>query len=143
MLTTRRLPIAFEGVVLALGACTLAHAGTFVLMDETELASRSRAVVIGWVTGVRSAPDDTAGGVNTYVSIEPSEVIAGSLPDGEMVLREPGGHVSGQTEKICGTASYTIGEHVLVFLSQYADGVLHTTALAMGNTPSVRSPTAG
>ncbi len=109
-----------------------AHATTFVLMDERELAAASTAVVTGWVTGVESHPDAGSGGVNTYVTLEPTAVIAGALPEGEIVLRERGGQVQGRNEKIFGAPEYAIGEEVVTFLSQDTDGSLHTTALAMG-----------
>ena len=108
------------------------HATTFVLMDEHELAAASTAVVSGWVTGVEAHADPLNGGVNTYVSIEPTAILSGVLPEGEIVLRERGGQVPGRVEKIFGAPEYTIGEQVVVFLSQDADGSLHTTAMAMG-----------
>ena len=109
-----------------------AYATTFVLMDERELAAASTAVVSGWVTGVESHPDERTGGVNTYVTIEPTAVITGPLPEGEIVLRERGGQVQGRNEKIFGAPEYAIGEEVVTFLSQDTDGSLHTTAMAMG-----------
>jgi Matrixin len=108
------------------------HATTFVLMDERELTAASTAVVSGWVTGVESHADAWTDGVNTYVSIEPTAVIAGTLPEGEIVLRERGGQVRDRNEKIFGAPEYRIGEQVIAFLSQDADGSLHTTAMAMG-----------
>jgi hypothetical protein len=128
----------------ACGAATSAtpfatHATTFVLMDEHELATASTAVVRGWVTGVEAHADPENGGVNTYVSIEPQAVLSGVLPEGEIVLKERGGQVSGRIEKIFGAPEYAVGEQVVAFLSQDADGALHTTAMAMGKY-DVQSP---
>jgi hypothetical protein len=109
-----------------------AQATTFVLMDEHELAAVSTAVVTGWVTGVESHGDASTAGVNTYVSIEPTAVIAGSLPEGEIVLRERGGQLQERSEKIFGAPEYAVGEQVVAFLSEDTDGSLHTTAMAMG-----------
>jgi hypothetical protein len=121
--------------ILAFAAMLWPHraaATTFVLLDEEELATQSTAVVSGWVTGVETSLDDATGGVNTYVTIEPADIIAGSLPEGEIVLREPGGEVSDRSEKIFGAPEYSIGEHVVAFLSQHLDGSLRTTGMAMG-----------
>ena len=118
--------------VAVAGLHSSANATTFVLMDEHELAAASTAVISGWVTGVESHPDGLTGGVNTYVTIEPTAVIAGALPEGEIVLREPGGQVQGHNEKIFGAPEYSVGEEVMAFLSQDADGSLHTTNMAMG-----------
>lgn len=125
----------FLSAVCGLATCltySAADATTFVLVDERELAAASTAVVTGWVTGVESHPDAGSGGVNTYVTLEPTAVIAGTLPEGEIVLRERGGQVPGRNEKIFGAPEYAIGEEVVTFLSQDIDGSLHTTAMAMG-----------
>jgi len=108
------------------------YASTFVLMSEGDLAARSVAAITGWVTDIEAAAVPETGGVNTYVHIEPEEIVFGTVPDGTVVLREPGGRVRGQSEWIFGSAEYRIGEEVLVFLSQNADGTLRTTAMSMG-----------
>ena len=109
-----------------------AAASTFVLMDETQLAARSVAAVQGTVTAIESALDAQSGGVRTYVHIDPAEVVFGSLPSGEVVLRETGGRAGGTSEWVYGSPEYVVGEEVLVFVSADADGALRTTALAMG-----------
>ena len=140
-----RLKRLFIGVVcgVTIGLRpSAAHATTFVLMDEHELAAASTAVVTGWVTGVESHADAATGGVNTYVSIEPTAVIAGTLPEGEIVLRERGGQAQDRNEKIYGAAEYATGEQVVAFLSQDSDGSLHTTAMAMGKYV-IQAPSGG
>jgi hypothetical protein len=115
-----------------LGGPRATSASTFVLMNEAELAARSVAAVTGRVTAIEAAADLDSGGVNTYVHIQPASVVFGTLPAGEIVLREIGGQVGDRTEWIYGSPQYRVGEDVLVFLSQHADGSLRTTALAMG-----------
>ena len=125
--------LPYTACALVLGILRLpASATTFVLMDEGDLAAASTAVVTGWVTGVEAHPDEGTGGVNTYVTIEPTDIVAGTLPEGEIVLRERGGQVQGRVEKIFGAAEFSVGEQVMVFVSQDADGSLHTTNMAMG-----------
>jgi len=120
-------------LVMAAFACAPpGYASTFVLMSEGDLAARSVAAITGWVTDIEAAAVPETGGVNTYVHIEPEEIVFGTVPDGTVVLREPGGRVRGQSEWIFGSAEYRIGEEVLVFLSQNADGTLRTTAMSMG-----------
>lgn len=125
-----KLVLGFVGVVFA--CASPGYASTFIIMSETDLATQSVAAVTGRVTDIEAAADPTSGGVNTYVHIAPDQVVFGSLPDGPVVLRETGGRVRGQSEWIFGSPEYRVDEHVLVFLSQNADGTLRTTAMSMG-----------
>ncbi|MBI4515836.1 MAG: matrixin family metalloprotease [Deltaproteobacteria bacterium] len=117
-------------LVLAFGQ--RARATTFVMMNEQELAAQSVAVVTGSVTAIEARMEETSGAIHTYIRIAPTEVIAGNLPEGEIVLREIGGELPGAVERVFGSAQYSLGERVLVFLSQNRDGTLRTTAMAMG-----------
>src|SRR5215467_37854 len=121
------------GLVLAILACARpSRATTFILMSERDLAARSIAAVTGWVTDIEAAADPATGGVNTYVHLEPDEIVFGALPPGPVVLRERGGQLRGGGEWIFGSPEYRVGEEVLVFLSQNADGTLRTTGMSMG-----------
>src|SRR5690349_3218930 len=105
-------------VALVVGfAAQRAAASTFVMLDEAQLAARSVAAVRGTVTAIESIYDKGTAGVHTYVHIAPSEVVLGSLPAGEIVLRETGGSAGGTSEWLYGSAEYRVGEEVLVFLS--------------------------
>src|SRR5215472_5701615 len=124
---------ALTGLTLATLACARpSRATTFILMSERDLAARSIAAVTGWVTDVEAAADPATGGVNTYVHLEPDEIVFGALPPGPVVLREAGGQLRGGGEWIFGSPEYRVGEEVLVFLSQNADGTLRTTGMSMG-----------
>jgi hypothetical protein len=101
-------------------------------MSESDLAARSIAAVTGTVTDIEAAADPASGGVNTYVHIAPDDIVFGALPSGPVVLREPGGRIGGLSEWIFGSPEYRVGEAVLVFLSQNADGTLRTTGMSMG-----------
>lgn len=118
--------------MLAFFAVQRVEASTFVLMDETALAARSVAAVRGTVTEITAGVEPDRQGVQTFVRITPREVVFGSLPAGDIVLRETGGRVAGLSEWVFGSPEYQVGEEVLVFLSADADGALHTTGLAMG-----------
>src|SRR5678815_4347556 len=93
-------PVGTLSLITVLLAAREARSTTFVLMDEGELASRSVAVITGTVQDVQVAGDDDTGGVNTFVSIEPEGVLAGAVPDGEVVLKETGGRISDREEQV-------------------------------------------
>lgn len=119
------------GAVLVLGS-QCAVASTFVIMDGAQLAARSVAAVQGTVTAIESALDGASGGVHTYIRIAPANLVFGSLPAGDIILRETGGRAGGTSEWVYGSPEYVVGEEVLVFVAPDADGALRTTALAMG-----------
>jgi len=125
--------VAVVGALLVSLACVApSRATTFILMSESDLATRSVAAVTGVVTDIEAAEDAATAGINTYVHIEPDDVVFGSLPAGPLVLREPGGRLRGRTEWVYGSPEYRVGEEVLVFLTQSADGTLRTTGMSMG-----------
>ncbi len=135
-------------LLLALGlsfawvhACSPAHGTTFIPMSEGELAARSTAAVIGWVTAIETAEKEATRAINTYVHIEADEIILGALPQGKIVLRELGGSLRGRSERVFGSPEYAVGEEVLVFLARSSDGALHTTGMAMGKYTVQVSPT--
>ncbi len=83
------------------------------------------------MTQVRVAPADD-GGVFTYVSLRPDEVLKGYLPLAEVTIRERGGRVGDREQWLFGTPRYAVGESVIVFLTQDGDGYLRTTQMALG-----------
>ena len=81
---------------------------------------------------IEAAADPASGGINTYVHLDADEVIFGALPSAALILREPGGRLRDRSEWIFGSPEYRVGEQVLVFLAQNADGTLRTTGMSMG-----------
>ena len=101
-------------------------------MRTRELVEVSVGAVRGQVTAIASAPEPRDGGVSTYITLAVDEVLFGPLSTGTLVLRERGGQVGDRQEWTFGSATFRVGERVLVFLSPNADGTLHTTEMAMG-----------
>ncbi len=119
--------------MLVVFACaSRGSATTFILMSERDLTARSVAAVTGSVSDIEAAADPATGGVNTYIHIEPDQILFGTLPSGPVVLREMGGTLRDHSEWVFGSAEYRVGEQVLVFVSQHPDGSLHTTGMSMG-----------
>jgi hypothetical protein len=108
-----------------------AFSTTIVMMSDEDLAFTSDAIVAGTVTEVRVAPADD-GGIYTYVSLRPDEVLKGYLPLGDVTIRERGGRVGDREQRVFGTPSYTVGESVIAFLTQDGDGYLRTTQMVLG-----------
>lgn len=96
------------------------------------MALDSIAVVNAWVIRVAASADPESDAIHTYVLLEPREILAGSLPAGELILREPGGSLPDRSERIYGVARYAVGDEVVVFVSQADDGTPRTTHMALG-----------
>lgn len=126
---TRRLTAL--GVALWCALAAPAAASVFVSEAPEELAQRSTAIVLGRVVAIESGMD-ASGNLNTYIRIASEEIVAGSLPAREFLLREAGGSAAGRHEWIVGSPEYTTGERVLVFVAERRDGSLGTAGMAMG-----------
>ncbi|MFN8641919.1 MAG: matrixin family metalloprotease [Candidatus Binatia bacterium] len=125
----------FGTAALCAAAVTLAvpaSATTVVPMRTRDLAQASVGAVRGQVVAIAAASDPATGAISTFVTLTVDEVLFGPLSTGEVVLREPGGQVGGRTEWRVGSATYRVGERVLVFLTPNPDGTLRTTGMAMG-----------
>jgi hypothetical protein len=108
------------------------QATTFVSMTDAALAATAGAVVVGRVESVTAVGDADTGGVTRIVRIAPDTVVAGTLPDGVVELREPGGVLPDRAEHVLGAAEYTVGERVLVYLTRNRRGAWRTASLALG-----------
>ena len=126
---------AAAAALAAIGMVALAvpnaSATTMVMMDDETLALSSTVVVSGRVTHIASARRQM-GGVETWVTIAPDEIIKGDLTTAEIRIRERGGAVGETEEWIYGSPPYHVGESVIAFLAPARDGVLRTNQMALG-----------
>ncbi len=118
-------------------------ASTFVLMSDAQLAAAAHGAWVATVVAVESgiAP---SGGIHTYVTLTADGRLSGpaEVPD-RITLRELGGRV-GDTEVVAyGAPRFTVGERVLVFFEQAADGTLRTYQQAMGKFRLERDAASG
>ena len=117
MRTIKTLTIAAALATIATGA----RATTFVAITERALARAADAIVVGTVRYIETvaAPDGT---INTLVTVEVEQEAKGNV--GRLVvLKQPGGRVSGRQLWLAGSPTFTVGDR---------DGTARTTALGMG-----------
>jgi hypothetical protein len=129
------LPFRIAAIVFFTLTCLAVGSGygtTFVTMDEPTLMQSSDVVITGTVTSITSATSDASGPIYTYVTVDPDLVIKGQVTSDTVVVRLPGGAVSGRRQWVYGSPEFWVGERVLLFLSWNADGTLQTTSLSMG-----------
>jgi hypothetical protein len=106
-----------------------ARAATFVTMTDKELARAADAVVLGRVVDLQ--PGRAPSRLFTIVTVAVDEALKGIVP-ATVALRLPGGQTGGMRRVLSGTATYTLGEPVLVFLQRRSDGMYESVGSALG-----------
>jgi hypothetical protein len=113
-------------------ALTAAGAGATVLIpiDFRELVNVSSAIVHGRVTDVRAEWVDGRRAIETFVTIDATEYMKGSL-GGTLTVRVPGGQIGRYRTIFVGAPAFREGDEVVLFLRSY-DGVLSVVGLSQG-----------
>jgi hypothetical protein len=83
---------------------------TFILMVESDLATRSVAAVTDVVTDIEAASQDAATAASIHTCTSSRTRSSCPLPAGPLVLREPGGRLRGRTESGLRQPEYRVGE---------------------------------
>ena len=118
--------------LLLLGSAPAAVASSGPRWSPEQLTDFSAAIVTGRVAAVATATDARSG-IYTYVTIDVSEVLKGSIPGAQIVLKQAGGIVGDLGLSVSGQATFSAGEEVLVFAEvRPRDSTLYTTALWQG-----------
>ncbi|RPH53200.1 hypothetical protein EHM82_08805, partial [bacterium] len=130
-----KLTIAFSILLLALAAGA-ASATTMVLASDGDLFDQAVLVLEGTIVSASSA---ASGRPATEYRVQVERSFKGEAPDGEVVVRVPGGTGADEmTLEIWGAPELATGERTLLFLGRYADGAYGPLHLAMGAFREVR-----
>ena len=118
--------------LLAFFVTVSSFAATFPTISDSELVGRSDAIVVGTVTSA-AVHRGTDGTIYTDYALSVEDVVKGSAGT-SLTIREIGGILpDGFGTFIPGSATYTVGERVLVFLRERADGTFYTSAMTLGH----------
>jgi hypothetical protein len=128
---------ALGGVVLLL-AVGLSTATTLVKLEFSDLARDADRVVVGTVTGIDGEWDESFNFIHTNVRLAVERALRGPAPS-EIVLRTPGGQVGGAAQLAHGTATFELGERVLVFLTTWEDGTPKVLGYVQGKSRVVEA----
>src|SRR3954447_12033692 len=120
--------------------CLLASAASatvFQPVSDRQLVDRSDAVVIATVRDA-SSHLRTDGYVVADYRFDVEQTLKGAAA-GTITVSEIGGVSGSRFTFISDSASYTPGEHVMVFLKKRGDGTYFTTSMAMGKFSFTRT----
>jgi Matrixin/Thrombospondin type 3 repeat len=113
------------------------RATTFVAMSDDDLARSSAVIALGHVQSI-STEAASMDRIETQIGIAVEEQLKGA-PTRAITMVVPGGVAGGTRRVVFGAPYFYLGERVLVFLRERADGLLAPNALAMGKYTVVRS----
>ena len=103
-----------------------------------ELVGLSRYALVGTATDAYSRWETVGKSrrIVTYVRVNVAQPIDGRPPpDTSLMLRTLGGRVGDIGQLVHGEARFSLDEPSVMFLSEYADGVMGVTAMAQGHYP--------
>ena len=107
-------------------------ATVIVPMSDTDLIQQSAAIVIGTVNTIESYWDADTKQIFTHVTVTPQEVLKGTVPVGNLTLKQLGGTVGQRHMWIDGSPVFTRGEKTILFLDANPDGSARVTQLFLG-----------
>jgi len=84
-------------------------------ISEQELTRRATVIVTGEVEDVTSSFDQGHNSIDTYIKLNVTRVLKGSIEDDALTIRQPGGTVGDQTVTVPGSPTFELGDEVLVF----------------------------
>jgi hypothetical protein len=122
-------------VALLLSAATVAipRADGDAAPSIDALTRTSDLVATGHVTDLRTARDPANNWIYTYVTIDLTEVLSGSVDSQFVVLKQLGGTIGSETMVVFDQARFSFGEDVLFFAeARPRDGSLYTSELWEG-----------
>lgn len=128
-MTLRSLPTLLLAGLLLLGLP--AAATTMLRIDLPELAQSSDTVVHGTVRRVESRWSGDRRRIVTDVEIEVTESLKGQ-PGSTVLLVQPGGKMGDIGQTVHGTASFTPGEEVVVFLERRGPAAFRVQGMSQG-----------
>lgn len=119
-----------------------AGAGIVIPMDDDDLILGADAIVLGRITHIESHRD-VFDRIDTYVTVSLDEVYKGDVRGPEITIREIGGSVGDRAYWVFANPEFVVGERILLFMDQAADGTLRTYHFYLGKFSIVTDPATG
>jgi Matrixin. len=107
-------------------------ATTARMLNDEQLITSSRIILLGDVQSVKSQWDTRHQNIFTYVKVEVSKVLKGQLRGHTIVFKQLGGETGEDATVIFGAPSYKAGQRLLLFLTTSPEGTLRVAHLFQG-----------
>lgn len=128
----RPYPARFATVATLLAIAPTFCIGTSVAkLSVNQLVDNSDVVVSGTVISSRTAWDSSHRLIWTHYLLQVAEVSKGSAAS-RIEIAEPGGEIGGDGMVVPGAVTYTVGEHVFLFLRKMPNKYFRTTGWSQG-----------
>ena len=124
--------LSLVACVALASAVGLGHSEARRLPVDESILVGARAVVRGTVLSSLCRDDESNQQVFTYTKLRVEEVFKGPVFEDEIVLKEEGGESGRLGERVSGTPTFKIGEHVIVSLDTWPDGSLRVYQMFLG-----------
>jgi hypothetical protein len=116
MLMIRKFVVAVMSII-----AVPAFGTTLIAMDVPALTRAADLVVLGKVVRVESRWTEDKRRIMTDSEIVVSDVLKGNITSKTVVAMQPGGVVGDVGQMVHGTATFTLGDEVVVFLEKRGD----------------------
>jgi hypothetical protein len=133
------------GWMLSLAALVVASgalATTLANWTLTDFVVNSNAAVVGKVSAIDVRWNDDHTLIQTYVTLDVTENVAGETVPQQIVLEEMGGRVGRIITRVEGVPTYRVGEQVFVFVEKI-DGRYRTLGFYQGKYTLETDPVTG
>jgi matrixin len=129
--------------LLVVASCEAAFSTTAIIRRDDEMVVESRAIVTGKVIGLSTGVDANTDLVYTYIRLQVSTVLKGSITEREVVLKELGGETHNRGTQIWGMPRFEFGQEVFLYLNTWPDGALRVHQAFLGKFNISRDPSTG
>ncbi len=112
-------PVVFAMLCCVFFATTNARATVLIETDLDYLTTKADLIFSGTVISVDSQWDDSYSKIWTYVAFSVKDIIKGTLDDGEITIKLPGGTVAAENKqmKVDGVPEFKAGDEAVIFYS--------------------------
>lgn len=94
----------------------LVHSTTMVKFTEQDLAIEADLIIQGRVTSTWTEWGENNRYIYTFGRVEVDRVIKGYVDNNEFIVKRPGGSIGSTTMEAFGTATFQVGDELILFL---------------------------
>ena len=101
-------------------------------LSDEEMVSNAQTIVIGTCTSIKSEWNEERTKIFTYITIVPKNILKGSEPPQEIIIKQLGGEVGEIGMHVEGISVFEEGEEAFLFLKQGRKGFQSIVGFSQG-----------